>query len=47
MNMYNGLSDQKYLAPLCENISEAKEFLNVENSLFKIVADLENIKGML
>lgn len=42
--MYSGLSDVPYIVPLCRKASEIKTFLDVPNSLFKIVADMQNFK---
>ena len=44
--MYNGLLD-KFLVPVCHNCDEAKPFLNLANSFFKIVADLKNMEDAL
>ena len=43
LKMYNGLSDSKYIVPLVKRASEIAPFLEVPNSLFKIVSDLANM----
>ena len=44
--MYNGLLD-KFLVPICRNAEEAKPFLDLPHSFFKIVADLANMENAL
>lgn len=45
-SMYNGLTD-KFLVPLCKNCDEAKIYLDLPNSFFKIVSDLVNMEDVL
>ena len=47
LKMYNGLSDSKYVVPLVKRASEIAPFLEVPNSLFKIVSDLANMEETL
>ena len=45
--MYSGLANTKYVVPLCKESWEIRAFLDIPNSLFKIVSDLRNIKSLL
>ena len=47
IKMYSGLANTKYVVPLCKESWEIKAFLDIPNSLFKIVSDLRNIKSLL
>ena len=45
--MYNGLLDDRFMVPICKNCDEAKKFLDLPHSFFKIVADLANMEDAL
>lgn len=47
LKMYSGLSDCRYIVPLVKEASEMNSFLEIPNSLFKIVSDLANMTEVL
>ena len=47
LKMYSELSDSKYVAPLVRDAGEISPFMEVPNSLFKIVTDIDNATEVL